>query len=56
MIFYGVGPSKNYADKAPFGKGGEGDLKETMQRYNKNLKEHSGSLRVNMTEAENLLW
>jgi very-short-patch-repair endonuclease len=33
-----------------------GDLKGTMLRYNKNLKEFSKLLRVNMTEAERLLW
>jgi very-short-patch-repair endonuclease len=33
-----------------------GDLKVTMLRYNKNLKGYSKSLRVNMTEAERLLW
>ena len=33
-----------------------GDLKEKMLRYNKSLKECSKLLRVNMTEAERLLW
>jgi very-short-patch-repair endonuclease len=37
-------------------KGARGDLKEKMQRYNKSLKECSRLLRVNMTEAERLLW
>ena len=33
-----------------------GDLKGKMLRYNKGLKECSRLLRVNMTEAEKLLW
>ena len=44
-------------DKAPLWKRGvRGDLKGKMLRYNKSLKECSRSLRVNMTEAERLLW
>jgi very-short-patch-repair endonuclease len=44
-------------DKAPLWKRGvRGDLKGKMLRYNKILKECSRSLRVNMTEAERLLW
>jgi hypothetical protein len=51
------GASGNCADKAPLWKRGVGgDLKVTMLRYNKNLKGYSKSLRVNMTEAERLLW
>src|SRR4030066_2484802 len=37
-------------------RGVRGDLKATMLRYTKNLKGYSKSLRVNMTEAERLLW
>jgi len=37
-------------------KGGEGGFKGKMLRYNKSLKKCSRSLRVNMTEAERLLW
>jgi very-short-patch-repair endonuclease len=33
-----------------------GDLKGRMLRYDKSLKRCSKSLRVNMTEAERLLW
>jgi very-short-patch-repair endonuclease len=36
-------------------KGGKGGFKRVL-RYDKILKEHSRSLRVNMTEAEKLLW
>jgi very-short-patch-repair endonuclease len=43
-------------DKAPLKRGVRGDLKEKMIRYNKSLKEYSRSLRLNMTEAERLLW
>ena len=44
-------------EKAPLWKRGvRGDLKGKMLRYNKSLKECSISLRVNMTEAERLLW
>jgi len=44
-------------DKTPLWKRGvRGDLKEDMLRYNKSLKECSKLLRVNMTEAERLLW
>ena len=37
-------------------RGVRGDLRGTMLRYNKSFKEYSRSLRVNMTEAERLLW
>jgi len=37
-------------------RGVRGDLKGKMLRYKKSLKECSRSLRVNMTEAERLLW
>jgi very-short-patch-repair endonuclease len=51
------GASVNCVDKAPLWKRGDrGDLKGTMLRYNRNLKECSRSLRENMTEAERLLW
>ena len=43
-------------DNAPLWKRGvRGDLKGTMLRYNKSLKECSRLLRVNTTEAERLL-
>jgi len=37
-------------------KGGGGDLEGGMLRYDKGLKKFSRALRVNMTEAEKLLW
>jgi len=44
-------------DEAPLWKRGvRGDLKVTMLRYNKSFKECSSLLRVNMTEAEKVLW
>ena len=44
-------------DEAPLWKRGvRGDLKGKMLRYNKSFKECPRLLRVNMTEAEKLLW
>src|SRR4030065_1184668 len=44
-------------DEAPLWKRGvRGDLKGKMLRYNKSCKECPRLLRVNMTEAERLLW
>jgi very-short-patch-repair endonuclease len=37
-------------------KGGKGDLKGKMLRYDKNLKKCSRLLRAKMAEAERLLW
>ena len=43
--------------KSPFLKGGiKGGFYKIMLYYNKNLKDHSRTLRKNMTDAERLLW
>jgi hypothetical protein len=54
-IFFPFGKEGPYF--SPLWKRGvRGDLRGTMLRYNKSFKEYSRSLRVNMTEAERLLW